>query len=82
MWESEDEFWKFLNYAKTAKTISGVVTGNSNYLACYIVLIEYEGIYYVQVEVEDIHGDIVARLYSSDNYQACLQFVIAVSNRG
>ena len=82
MWESEDEFWEFLNYAKTAKTLSGVVTGNSNYLACYIVLLEYEGIYYAQVEVEDIHGDIVARLYSSNNYQACLQFAIAVSNRG
>jgi len=29
-----------------------------------------------QVEVEDIHGDIVARVYASDIYKECLEFAL------
>ena len=77
-WESEDEYWNFLNYARTANTLAGKINAFGNPLAYYIVLVEYKGIYYIQVEVEDSYGDIVARVYASDNYQACLKFALAV----
>lgn len=79
-WESEDDYWSFLNYARRANTLAGeVVAGGGMVLSYYIVLVEFRGIYYIQVEVEDSHGDIVARVYSSDNYQACLKFALAVT---
>ena len=78
MWESEDEYWSFLNYARKANTLAGQVVSGGIPLAYYIVLVEFRGIYYIQVEVEDSHGDIVARVYASDNYQACLKFALAV----
>lgn len=78
MWDSEDDYWDFLNYARTANTLAGQVVASGNPLAYYIVLVEYKGIYYIQVEVEDLHGDIVARVYASDNYQACLKFALAI----
>ena len=78
MWESEDEYWSFLNYARKANTLAGQVVTGGIALAYYIVLVEFRGIYYIQVEVEDSHGDIVARVYASDNYQACLKFALAV----
>ena len=78
-WESEDDYWDFLNYARKANTLAGeVVAGGSMVLSYYIVLVEFGGIYYIQVEVEDSHGDIVARVYASDNYQACLKFALAI----
>lgn len=77
-WESEDDYWSFLNYARRANTLAGMVSLGGSILAYYIVLVEYRGIYYIQVEVEDYHGDIVARVYSSDNYQACLKFALAI----
>ena len=77
-WESKEDYWDFLNYARTANTLVGQVVVGGNPLAYYIVLVEYKGIYYIQVEVEDLHGDIVARVYASDNYQACLKFALAV----
>ena len=55
-----------------------MVSLGGSILAYYIVLVEYRGIYYIQVDVEDSHGDIVARVYSSDNYQACLKFALAI----
>lgn len=77
-WESEDEYWDFLNYARKANTLAGKVIVGGDILSYYIVLVEYKGIYYIQVEVEDSHGDIVARVYASDNYQACLKFALAI----
>lgn len=79
MWDSEDDYWNFLNYARKANTLAGQVIAGGSILAYYIVLVEFRGIYYIQVEVEDSHGDIVARVYSSDNYQACLKFALAVT---
>lgn len=82
MWESEDEYWSFLNYSRKANTLAGQVVTGGIPLAYYIVLVEYRGIYYIQVEVEDSHGDIVARVYASDNYQACLKFALAITSKG
>ena len=76
MWDSETAFWDFLNYARTAPTISGQVDTFGNPLAYYIVVVELDSIYYIQVEVEDSHGDIVASVYSSDNYKSCLEFAL------
>lgn len=79
-WESEDDYWSFLNYARRANTLAGqVVAGGGTVLSYYIVLVEFRGIYYIQVEVEDSNGDIVARVYSSDNYQDCLKFALAIT---
>lgn len=76
MWGSEDDFWNFLNYARTSTNLASELSNVGNALAYYIVLVEYKGIYYVQVEVEDIHGDIVARVYASDIYKECLEFAL------
>ena len=76
MWDSESAFWDFLNCTRSAPTLSGQVNQFENPLAYYIVLAEHEGIYYIQVEIEDSHGDIVARVYCSDSYQACLEFAL------
>lgn len=76
MWDSENAFWDFLSYARTAPTLSGQVNTFGNPLDYYIVLVELEGIYYIQVEIEDSHGDIVARVYSSDKYKKCLEFAL------
>lgn len=76
MWDSETAFWDFLNYARTAPTISGQVNTFGNPFAYYVVVVELDGIYYIQVEVEDSHGDIVSRVYSSDNYKSCLEFAL------
>lgn len=81
MWKSEDEFWNFLNYARTSKNLKGQVTTFGSALAYYFVLVKYKGIYYIQVEVEDIHGDIVTRVYNSEDYQSCLKFAMAVMER-
>ena len=82
MWESEDEYWSFLNYSRKANTLAGQVVTGGIPLAYYIVLVEFKGIYYIQVEVEDFHGDIVARVYASDNYQACLKFALEITSKG
>ena len=76
MWKSEDDFWNFLNYARTSTNLASELSNVGNALANYIVLVEYKGIYYIQVEVEDIHGDIVARVYASDIYKECLEFAL------
>lgn len=76
MWGSEDDFWNFLNYARTSTNLASELSNVGNALAYYIVLVEYKGIYYIQVEVEDIHGDIVARVYASDIYKECLEFAL------
>ena len=81
-WESEDNYWDFLNYARKANTLAGEVIVGGDILSYYIVLVEFRGIYYIQVEVEDFHGDIVSRVYASDNYQACLKFALAITSKG
>ena len=76
MWGSEDDFWNFLNYARTSTNLTSALSNVGNALSYYIVLVEYKGIYYIQVEVEDIHGDILTRVYASDIYKECLEFAL------
>lgn len=74
-WDSELEYDKFIDFGKTASSVSGRVFDRSNETAYETTIILYNGKYYVQVELEGDFGggtiyytDVVGDYLSALNY--------------
>lgn len=56
-WDSESEYYSFINYGKTASSISGSYYNSHKETSYETTIILYNGVYYVQVEVDWEYGD-------------------------
>lgn len=55
-WDSESDYYNFINYGKTAISISGRYYNGHTETSYETTIILYNGVYYVQVEVDWEYG--------------------------
>lgn len=78
-WESELEYDKFVDYGKTASSISGRYYNRQEETAYEVTIILYNGRYYTQVEEDmDCVGEINYNCDSFPDYLSALKYAYGV----
>ena len=66
-WESEGKYYSFLNFAKTASSVSGSFYNSQEETSYETTIILYKDKYYVQVEEEFEHSSHIS--YSTNSFE-------------
>ena len=78
-WESESEYYNFLNYSKTASSISGRYYNRQEETSYETTIILYNGMYYLQVEIDsDYGGGTGYNCNSFQDYLSALKYAYGV----
>ena len=78
-WDSESEYYSFINYGKTASSISGRYYNSHEETFYETTIILYNGVYYVQVEVDwEYGGGTSYNCNSFPDYLSALKYAYGV----